>query len=63
MSSLHKRSAARVLTPNSLSPPLVPPEIHARYAEIMAKIPRVRLDVGRPAKMAEPLPAVSSFYS
>ncbi|WP_407521400.1 hypothetical protein [Methylobacterium oryzisoli] len=61
MSSLHKRSAARLPTPDH--PPLVPPGLQAGYAEAMARIPRVRLDGERPTKTAETLPAVSSFYA
>lgn len=63
MSSLHKRSSARLPSPDPASPPLVPPKVQARYADAMATIPRVRLDLDRPARPAEALPAVSSFFA
>lgn len=61
MSSLHTRSAARLPTPDTARPPLVPAEISARYAAVMARIPRVRIDPGT-RRSTESLPAVSSFY-
>lgn len=42
---------------------MVPPKVQARYADAMATIPRVRLDLDRPARPAEALPAVSSFFA
>ena len=63
MSTLLKRFAARLPAPDPVRPPLVPPGLKAGYAEAMAGIPRVRLDGDRPAKPAEALPAVSSFYA
>lgn len=60
MSNLLNRSAARVPTPEMPSLPLVPPEIHARYAAAMAQIPTVNLST-RPARRSAALPAVGSF--
>jgi hypothetical protein len=60
MSSLLNRSVARVPTPETSSLPLVPPEIHARYAAAMAQIPPVNLSI-RPTRRSATLPAVGSF--
>ena len=60
MSDLRTRFAARIPDPASQDPPLVPPEIRARYAEAMAQVPRVRLSIC-PAHLSAGLPAVGSF--
>jgi hypothetical protein len=60
MSSLLDRSAARAPASETLRLPLVPPEIRARYADAIARIPHVRITI-RPEHRSAALPTVGSF--
>lgn len=60
MSDLRTRSAARVPNSDATSIPLVPPEIRARYAEAMMRIPHKRTSIHFARRIADP-PAVRSF--